>query len=165
MVETTSIESRLCPKGKIDSYRLGWLLGSVEGSITSLLIGLNEMNQDDIKKWAQDLLKITKSCGGEDNKSADLFEISLQYSNEKNFGYHVSDIPKGEIGEFSKIEEELFEAKDALQQGAQLMALLEFSDMLGAIESYLEKHHPSLSLADLRKMSSITRRAFKYGYR
>ena len=55
-------------------------------------------------------------------------------------GYHTTEIPKGKLGEFSKIEEEFFEAKDALEQENPIMVLLELSDMLGAIEEYCKKH-------------------------
>ena len=80
-------------------------------------------------------------------------------------GYHIAHIDKGMIGELSKIQEELDEAEDAEKQGCKLMVLLELSDMLGAIEAYLEKHHPDFRLMDLKKMSDITRRAFKSGAR
>lgn len=45
------------------------------------------------------------------------------------------------------------------------MLLVELSDMLGAIEAYLEKHTPGITLDDLRSMSDITRRAFRTGAR
>ncbi len=80
-------------------------------------------------------------------------------------GYHLSDIPKGEIGELSKIREELAEAQDAEDQGVSLMTLLELSDLIGAVEAYLETHHPWFTLDDLRRMSDVTRRAFRSGRR
>lgn len=80
-------------------------------------------------------------------------------------GYHLVDIPKGEIGEASKIEEEFQEFQDALTQGAVVMQLCELSDMLGAIDAWLTKHHPSVKLEDLLKMSELTRRAFTNGKR
>jgi hypothetical protein len=81
-----------------------------------------------------------------------------------NPGYHTIDIPKGELGEFSKIKEECLELEDALNQGSEVMALVELSDLYGAIESYLEKHH-KLTVGDLKKFSDITKRAFKNGRR
>lgn len=45
------------------------------------------------------------------------------------------------------------------------MIILELSDTIGAIELYLEKNHPSLSLNDLKKMSDLTRRSFESGER
>jgi len=80
-------------------------------------------------------------------------------------GYHLGQIPKGELGEPSKIREEFLEFQDAIKQDAKLMALCELSDLLGAIEAYLEKHHPSIKLEDLLKMKSLTARAFQTGRR
>jgi hypothetical protein len=86
-------------------------------------------------------------------------------SNEiENPGYHTVDIPKGELGEFSKIKEECLELEDALEQGSEIMALVELADLYGAIEAYLEKHH-KLTVGDLKKFSDITKRAFKNGRR
>jgi hypothetical protein len=81
-----------------------------------------------------------------------------------NPGYHMVQIPKGELGEFSKIKEECLELEDALNQGSEVMALVELADLYGAIESYLEKHH-KLTVGDLKKFSDITKRAFKNGRR
>lgn len=75
------------------------------------------------------------------------------------------EIPKGEFGEISKIEEELCELVDADSQGNKIMVLCELSDLLGAVEGYLEKHHPSMSLSDLLIMKDATKRAFKSGHR
>ena len=80
-------------------------------------------------------------------------------------GYHLIDIPKGEIGEASKIEEEFLEFKDALTQGAVVMQLCELSDMLGAMEAWLAKYHPTIGISDLNKMSDLTKRAFRHGRR
>lgn len=78
-------------------------------------------------------------------------------------GYHLTNIPKGVLGEFSKIEEEFLEAKDAIQQNIPLMALIELSDMIGAIEHYLKKYN--MTLEDLKKMNHVTQRAFENGRR
>lgn len=80
-------------------------------------------------------------------------------------GYHKREIKKGKIGELSKVYEEIEEVKDAEEQGVEIMVLLELSDALGAIEHYLEKHHPSISIDDLKKMSKLTRGAFESGER
>lgn len=80
-------------------------------------------------------------------------------------GYSVRDIPKGELGEFSKIYEELQELKDAIDQGAGVMGLVELSDMYGAMESYLERHFPGFTMEDVKRMSNITKRAFQSGRR
>lgn len=80
-------------------------------------------------------------------------------------GYHLKQIPKGRLGYLSKIQEEVFELQDAEEQGCKIMALLELSDLIGAIKFYLEKHHPNTSLDDLIIMNEITERAFKDGTR
>jgi ornithine carbamoyltransferase len=82
-----------------------------------------------------------------------------------NIGYHTVDIPKGVYGESSKILEEVNELIDAENQGANIMALNELSDIIGAINGYLEKNHPTITLNDLIKMSEITKRAFVSGHR
>lgn len=78
-------------------------------------------------------------------------------------GYHKRVIDKGVFGEPSKISEEFFEFADALEQNNVLMALQELSDMLGAIEAYVNKYN--MSLNDLIKMKDATRRAFESGHR
>lgn len=80
-------------------------------------------------------------------------------------GYHIAEIPKGELGEASKIFEEALELRDAVSQGARVMQLVELSDMLGAVEAFLDKHHSGYSLDDLRTFSDITKRAFRNGHR
>jgi NTP pyrophosphatase (non-canonical NTP hydrolase) len=80
-------------------------------------------------------------------------------------GYHLREIDRGEYGEASKIFEEAYEFADALDQGSALMALIELSDMVGAIKGFLAKHHPTITLADLDTMSVITQRVFESGYR
>lgn len=78
-------------------------------------------------------------------------------------GYHVKAIPRGKYGEFSKIEEEFLEAKDALEQGNKIMALLELSDLVGAIEAYAKKFN--MSLDEVLKMKNATQKAFEDGTR
>lgn len=90
---------------------------------------------------------------------------SLVGKDKRGMGYHLKEIAKGKLGELSKIEEELREAEDAEDQDCKVMVLVELSDMLGAIEAYLEKHFPDFRLEDLKKMSDITRRAFRTGAR
>ena len=83
----------------------------------------------------------------------------------KNPGYHLREIPKGIVGESSKILEEVLELQDAETQHADIMALVELSDLVGAIEHYLEHHHAGVTLDDLITMAHITRRAFDNGRR
>lgn len=80
-------------------------------------------------------------------------------------GYHIQKIEKGVIGEISKIQEELDELKDAQNQGVKIMELVELADLIGAVELYLEKHHPNTTLEDLITMKDVTRRAFENGRR
>lgn len=80
-------------------------------------------------------------------------------------GYHLEEIPKGTLGELSKIQEELYELADAQKQGVKIMELVELSDLVGAIIAYIEKHHAGVDLVDLMRMSAVTRRAFENGKR
>lgn len=80
-------------------------------------------------------------------------------------GYHLSKIKKGEIGEISKIEEEISELKDALNQNCKIMALVELADLYGAIELFVNRHFPNISMSDLARMSEVTQRAFINGHR
>lgn len=80
-------------------------------------------------------------------------------------GYHVSPIPRGVLGRSSKILEEVLELIDAEKQESKVMVAIELSDLVGAIQAYLCKELPSLTLADLTKMAFITKRAFTNGHR
>jgi len=79
-------------------------------------------------------------------------------------GYHLYNIPKGELGERSKIVEEFKEWQDACEQHCKIMELVELSDLVGAIELYVNKHY-NLTIDDLIKMKEITERAFENGRR
>jgi hypothetical protein len=79
-------------------------------------------------------------------------------------GYHTRDIPKGVLGELSKIDEEYMELSDASSQGAKMLILCELCDLIGAIEAYVENHH-NLSLDDLIQMKDLTAQAFRDGSR
>ena len=79
-------------------------------------------------------------------------------------GYHKKEIEKGVLGEFSKIQEEIDELSDAIEQDDKIMQICELSDLIGAIESFsLNKFN--LSLEDLIKFSNKTKEAFKEGRR
>lgn len=80
-------------------------------------------------------------------------------------GYHIAKITKGKFGDLSKLQEELDELKDCEVQDNKIMALVELSDLYGAIKGYLAKHIPSMTMEDLRIMSEATERAFKDGTR
>lgn len=79
--------------------------------------------------------------------------------------YHIDIIPRGVYGEVSKIVEETLELQDAANQNAELMVLNELSDIIGAIEGYLQRYHPSITMTDLVKMKDLTARAFASGHR
>lgn len=79
--------------------------------------------------------------------------------------YHIRDIPRGEFGKASKIVEESHEFVDAVEQGCVVMALQELSDMVGAIQGYLDECFPGTHVYDLYVMSEITKRAFESGHR
>ena len=55
-------------------------------------------------------------------------------------GYHLKEIPRGEIGHFSKVNEEFLEFCDALEQKSHIMALIELADLVGSIKLYLIKN-------------------------
>lgn len=78
-------------------------------------------------------------------------------------GYHLKHIEKGELGDVSKITEEYEEFIDAIEQGNIIMALLELSDLLGAIEWWADRF--SISIEDIINMTKATERAFKDGSR
>ena len=84
---------------------------------------------------------------------------------EEQVGYHLTKIPGGTLGEFSKIKEEVLELEDALMQDCKIMALVELSDLCGAIKHFLSNHFPNFTLDDLLKMNHITERAFNNGTR
>jgi len=74
-------------------------------------------------------------------------------------GYHISKIPKGVIGEFSKITEEYEELLDAHNQKDTILELCEITDLIGAIEEYLKNFN--ITLEDAIKFSNKTKQAFK----
>lgn len=78
-------------------------------------------------------------------------------------GYHLAPMMKGVLGESSKIREELIELEDAEMQESKIMALVELSDLYGAVEAYAERR--GFKIEDVKKMSDITRRAFRNGVR
>lgn len=78
--------------------------------------------------------------------------------------YHKKKIERGEFGKVSKIREEYEEFEDAMEQGNTVMALVELSDLIGAIEGYTLRFH-NISLRELIEMKDATRRAFDSGHR
>lgn len=78
-------------------------------------------------------------------------------------GYHKRVITKGVLGEPSKIREELEELEDALEQDVKIMALVELSDLYGAVKAVASKL--GVTMEDLVAMHTVTERAFKDGSR
>ena len=78
-------------------------------------------------------------------------------------GYHLKEIIKGELGTISKLKEEIEEFEDALAQDCKLMAMVELSDIYGALEALAETYN--LTMQDLAVFSDITKRAFINGVR
>jgi hypothetical protein len=74
-------------------------------------------------------------------------------------GYHIKEIEKGNLGEFSKIKEEWQELEDAVLQKDSILTLCELSDLVGAIEEYLKRWN--MNLNDLKNFSDKTKSAFK----
>lgn len=78
-------------------------------------------------------------------------------------GYHIRAIEKGTLGQTSKIREELEELEDALFQNSKIMALIELSDLFGAVRAVAE--NLGVTMEDLEVMANITKRAFEDGTR
>ena len=83
-----------------------------------------------------------------------------QINLKQHFSWHNRPIKKGVYGEFSKVEEEVDEAREALEQNNSLMYLIELSDVIGAIEKVAENH--GLSLQDLINFSRKVKESKKY---
>lgn len=57
-------------------------------------------------------------------------------------GYHLREIPKGVLGKFSKVEEEFEEFIESFfEQKCLIMAFVELSDLIGALEHYYKNQH------------------------
>ena len=78
-------------------------------------------------------------------------------------GYHRIQIPKGTLGEFSKISEEYLELFDAVEQDNKILEICEMCDLVGAIEAYANKFN--LTLDDIIKMKDANKCAFEDGTR
>lgn len=78
-------------------------------------------------------------------------------------GYHKRKIKKGVLGEPSKIREELEELEDALDQGNRIMALVELSDLYGALKAVAKKL--GTNMEEISIMADATASAFEDGTR
>lgn len=86
-----------------------------------------------------------------------------QENKEQPIGYHLTTIPKGELGKLSKIKEEYLELVDAEKQGIKIMVGVELGDLYGAIEEYAKSQ--GLTMDDLKAFSDVTKRVFANGRR
>lgn len=80
-------------------------------------------------------------------------------------GYHKRKIKKGIYGDVSKIQEEIEELLDALEQSNRIMALVELSDLVASMQGFLDKNFPGFTIDDLIIMAKATDSAFKEGIR
>lgn len=78
-------------------------------------------------------------------------------------GYHLRHIPKGILGEVSKIREEVEELEDATIQGNRILQLVELSDIIGAVRHFAVAK--GTTLEECVAMADATERAFKAGQR
>jgi len=79
-------------------------------------------------------------------------------------GYHIRQIVTvGEFGTTSKIREEVEELEEALEQDNKILALVELSDIYGALEGVAESL--GVTMYDVKKMAEATRRSFESGER
>ena len=78
-------------------------------------------------------------------------------------GYHTKPIQKGVLGSTSKIQEELDELNDAVEQGVKILIHCELADLYGALKLVVENH--GLTMDDVRRMSELTASAFQEGER
>jgi len=92
-----------------------------------------------------------------------LHQHLTKLDSKTSHGYHRVEIPKGVLGEFSKIEEEFTELKDAVDQNNPILISCELSDLIGAIEEYAKKYN--LTLKDIISFSNLTKNAFESGKR
>jgi len=81
-------------------------------------------------------------------------------------GYHLREITKGRLGEFSKIREEFEELSDAMEQDAKILVLCELADLVGAIDAFVKQEFKgSIGFDDVILMTQMTRDAFEEGER
>ena len=59
----------------------------------------------------------------------------------KSFFHKRPILTKGVVGDLSKVREELEEIEEALEQGDDMLVLVEVVDLLGAIHAFLLKRY------------------------
>ena len=79
-------------------------------------------------------------------------------------GYHLREIQtRGVFGQTSKILEEVEEFEEAIEQDNRILALVELSDIYGALEAVAQRL--GTNMAEVAKMAAATKRAFEAGTR
>lgn len=63
-------------------------------------------------------------------------------------------IPKGTLGEVSRVKQEVLEFEDAASRKNPIQALTELAHLYGAVEAYLKKHHPTVTMDHLATMNT-----------
>lgn len=112
---------------------------------------------------ANSLADMVKTKEQADEFMTQMRMLDFRTETDDSGGYHKVKIPKGELGNISKVREEFLELWDAHSQGNPVMVICEMCDIIGAIEALAEKYN--LTLEDLVKMMRATQRAFKNGRR
>jgi NTP pyrophosphatase (non-canonical NTP hydrolase) len=85
--------------------------------------------------------------------------VSLKPGRRPRYGHHTVKISRGELGEISKIQEELDELRDAEQQGVKILIASELADLYGAIRVYALKY--GYKMGDLHEMAKLIRNEFE----
>ncbi len=75
--------------------------------------------------------------------------------------WHKRKIVKGNLGEISKIQEEVEEALDAEEQGQKVMLLIELADIVGATGLVAEKY--GMTLDDLVAFAKLRSEVMRNG--
>lgn len=71
---------------------------------------------------------------------------------------HTCVIRKGELGQLSKIQEELDEASDALEQGNKILFLVELADIYGALAAVAARS--GITMEDLKIQADSKSKTF-----
>lgn len=171
-------EERMC-------FRCGSLVANCQCSfplssrITSQVLSSStpvDLDTPDLSERVKSFVEFAESGRANDYTKEELVTVVCGFSRQMKLslgrldkleraGYHLTRIPKGKLGDISKIEEELLEMKDAEDQGCHIMVLQEMSDMVGAMMAYLFENIPGIDIEDLVKMARVTKRAFENGER
>lgn len=146
-------------------HPMGFVLDFFEAGSEPIVEYANLHEVDELTKicaesWGVDLSREVTHDPAYQNRN---IALRLGAMEQSAAGYHLRHIPKGILGEVSKIREELEELEDATIQRVKVLQLVELSDLVGACAHYAETL--GVSMDDLLAMSKVTRRAFANGAR